>query len=38
MRVSVGPFGEHSSVDVTERYAHLTNELTGAELARADVR
>jgi integrase len=28
----------HSSVQVTERYAHLTNELTRAELARADVR
>lgn len=28
----------HSSVQVTERYAHLTNQLTDAELARADVR
>jgi integrase len=28
----------HSSVQVTERYAHLTNQLTEAELARADVR
>lgn len=28
----------HSSVDVTARYAHLTNQLTDAELARADIR
>jgi site-specific recombinase XerD len=28
----------HSSVQVTERYAHLTNQLTDAELARADIR
>lgn len=28
----------HSTVQVTERYAHLTNQLTDAELARADVR
>jgi integrase len=28
----------HSSVQVIERYAHLTNQLTDAELARADVR
>ncbi len=28
----------HSSVDVTARYAHLTNELTDAELVRADIR
>ena len=28
----------HSSVQVTERYAHLTNQLTAAELAQADVR
>ncbi len=27
----------HSSVDVTSRYAHLTNQLTDAELLRADV-
>jgi len=27
----------HSSVQVTERYAHLTNQLTDAELARAHV-
>ena len=28
----------HSTVQVTERYAHLTNQLTDAELARADIR
>jgi integrase len=28
----------HSSVQVTERYAHLTTQLTDAELARADIR
>jgi len=28
----------HSSVDVTARYAYLTNQLTDAELARADIR
>ena len=28
----------HSSVQVTERCAHLTNQLTDAELARADIR
>jgi hypothetical protein len=27
----------HSTVQVTERYAHLTNQLTDAELARADI-
>ena len=28
----------HSSVQVTERYAHLTNQLTDAELSRADIK
>jgi hypothetical protein len=30
----VGP----STVQVTERYAHLTNQLTDAELSRADIK